>query len=150
MQPAPYFSDPDEAESAFYAAFEAADTDTMMSLWADDDTITCIHPGGSRLVGRAEILESWRQIFANPMRLRFRVSRRHALSDEGVAVHSVQEEIEIEGRAGVAAVVAATNVFVLTDSGWRLWMHHASNTLPPEAEAESTPQDDPGTRPTLH
>jgi len=148
MQSTPYFSDPDEAESAFYAAFEAADTDTMMSLWADDDTITCIHPGGSRLVGRADILESWRQIFANPMRLRFRVSQRHALSDEGVAVHSVQEEIEIEGRSGVAAVVAATNVFVLTDGGWRLWMHHASNTLTPEAE--SAPQDDPGTRPTLH
>jgi uncharacterized protein (TIGR02246 family) len=150
MQSAPYFSDPDEAESAFYAAFEAADTDTMMSLWADDDTITCIHPGGSRLVGRADILESWRQIFANPMRLRFRVSRRHALSDEGVAVHSVQEEIEIEGRSGVAAVVAATNVFVLTEGGWRLWMHHASNAQAAEGEVQTTPEDDPGPRPTLH
>ena len=150
MQPAPYFSDPDEAESAFYAAFEAADTDGMMNLWADDDTITCIHPGGTRLVGRAEISESWRQIFANPMRLRFRVSHRHALTDEGVAVHSVQEEIEIEGRNGVAAVVAATNVFVLTDGGWRLWMHHASNAQSAESEVESAPQEESGPRPTLH
>jgi hypothetical protein len=60
------------------------------------------------------------------------------------------EEIEIEGRGGVAAVVAATNVFVLTDGGWRLWMHHASNTLTPEGEAENAPQDDPGPRPTVH
>ena len=145
MTDAPRFSDPDEAEEAFYAAFETADLDGMMKLWADDDTITCVHPGGSRLVGREEIRESWRQIFQSQMRLNFRLTERHAITDRNIAVHSVLEEIEVSGQSGLTAVVASTNVFVLTNDGWRIWMHHASNAATSEEES-----DDAADKPTLH
>lgn len=147
MSPAPEFAGPDEVEDAFYAAFEAADLDAMMRLWADDETISCVHPGGSRLVGHDEIRESWRQIFASSMRLRFHLGERRTLTDDNLAVHSVQEEIEVSGQQNLRAVVAATNIYVLTDHGWRIWLHHASNAATESDEPEPD-GDDP--KPTLH
>lgn len=147
MSNAPEFAGPDEVEDAFYAAFEAADLDAMMRLWADDETISCVHPGGSRLVGHDEIRESWRQIFSGNMRLRFHLGERRTLTDDNLAVHSVQEEIEVSGQQNLRAVVAATNIYVLTDHGWRIWLHHASNAAVESDEPEAD-GDEP--KPTLH
>ena len=33
------------ANAAFYAAFSTGDFDGMKQMWADDDAISCIHPG---------------------------------------------------------------------------------------------------------
>ncbi len=144
MSDTPEFSGPDDVEDAFYAAFEAADLDAMMRLWADDETISCVHPGGNRLVGLADIRESWRQIFGSTMRLRFHLAERRTLTDENIAVHCVQEEIEVSGQQELRAIVAATNIYVLTDDGWRIWLHHASNASSEPEESE----DD--VKPTLH
>lgn len=141
------YDTPDRAEEAFYEAFEHRDLEAMMAVWADDDTIVCVHPGGERIVGRDAIAEAWRQIFLNGSRLEFQLLHCHALSDEGVVVHSVLEEIRVEGRPAFRATVAATNVFVLTDGGWRLWMHHGSNTSQ-ATESASDPATD--SKPTLH
>ena len=46
---------PAEVETAFYDALNRADVDALMKLWADDDEIVCIHPGGPRLHGRSGI-----------------------------------------------------------------------------------------------
>ncbi len=64
-----------------------------------------------------------------------------------MAVRSVVESISTPGNEGSAQRVAATNVYVLTDAGWRLAMHHAS---PPEV-LESPPEEDEDDEPhTLH
>ena len=52
-----------DAESAFYDAIARADINALMALWAEDDEIVCVHPGGGRLAGHAEIRASWEQIF---------------------------------------------------------------------------------------
>ena len=44
-----------EAEAAFYEAFEKADIDEMMAVWADDVDVVCVHPMGPRLEGRDAI-----------------------------------------------------------------------------------------------
>ena len=138
-------ADADEAEHAFYEAFEAADLEAMMALWADDDTITCTHPGGARLSGQEEVRESWRQIFASRVRLRFTLGSRHAIGDGGLVVHNVLEEITREGSDEPVALVVATNVFVETNAGWKIWMHHGSAiSTAPEGLAGETPT------PTLH
>ena len=36
-----------------------------MGLWSDDDEISCVHPGGQRLVGAAAIRASFEAMFAN-------------------------------------------------------------------------------------
>ena len=35
-----------------------------MAVWAEDEDIICVHPGGPRLRGQDQVRESWAQIFA--------------------------------------------------------------------------------------
>ena len=37
---------PDEVEAQFYEALQRGDIEQLMALWADDDEIVCVHPGG--------------------------------------------------------------------------------------------------------
>ena len=41
------FNTPEEAEVAFYKAIEQADVIAMMSVWADDEEVICVHPAAS-------------------------------------------------------------------------------------------------------
>ena len=123
------FTSPLDVSVAFYQAFEARDIDAMMSTWADDEEILCIHPGGPRLVGYDAVRSAWEQLFANDVGLKFRVDGMLALETVGLAMQSVIEEIhQTDGTARGIAV--ATNVFMRTPSGWRLVCHHASPAPP--------------------
>ena len=132
---------PAAAEAAFYEAFEAGDVEAMMAVWMDDDDIACVHPGSVRLSGRKEVREAWRQIFSGSTRLNFRIASLKSVEGPTLAVRSVYEQISVEGQSVAVNPVVATNVFVKTPRGWRLWMHHAS----PLAGAEDDPDDAPAT-----
>lgn len=145
---APVFTTPEEAEAAFYRAFENTDLDAMMAVWSPDDPgIVCIHPGGARLRGPDEIREAWKQIFEGGMPLAFRITDHAIVDRPGMRIHNVREEIRLRGKDAIAAVVFATNVFIERPGiGWRLWMHHGSNPAAgPDAAA-----DDDDAKPTLH
>ncbi len=112
-------------EAAFYAALARGELAAVMALWADDDAIVCNHPSGPRLIGRAAIEESFRQILARGG-LVIRPSRVHAVRTADMAVHSLIECITVRGPEGPQDVeVIATNVFVRSPMGWSLLMHHA-------------------------
>lgn len=131
----PIFTSPQDASLAFYQAFEARDIDAMMSIWAEDEEIVCIHPGGPRLVGYDAVRESWERIFAAETRLTFRLDQMVLIETVGLAMQSALEQIGIsEGAARGSAI--ATNVFMRTPSGWRIVCHHASEA-PPVAVAET-------------
>lgn len=142
---APTFGTPEDAENAFYRAFEATDLEAMMSVWADDDDVVCIHPSGQRLVGRVDVRESWRRIFGGGEKLTFRVTGRAMVERPDMRVHSVLEEISVAGSGRIAARVYVTNVYVRSASGWRMWMHHGS-----DSGAEPATMPDDGVPPTLH
>lgn len=137
------FDTSEAAEAAFYAAFETGDLEAMMAVWVDDESIVCVHPGSIRLSGPAEVRESWRQIFTGGRRLKFRTTDLRVTRSGETAVHSLYEYVSIAGVAGEGGPVIATNIYVATDKGWRLWMHHASTP----AMADDEPEDEP---PTLH
>jgi hypothetical protein len=40
----PIYTTPTDAALAFYQAFEAKDVDAMMTTWAEDEEIVCVHP----------------------------------------------------------------------------------------------------------
>ncbi len=54
------------AADAFYLAFANKDIDAMDALWAQKVALCCVHPGWPRLTEREAIIESWRNILANP------------------------------------------------------------------------------------
>ena len=119
-------STPDELEARFYEALRRADIEALMSVWADDDEIVCVHPGGPRVIGPAAIRASFEAIFANgpiPVQTE-QVHRLEALSG---AVHHLVERVALPGEAGArTAWVISTNVYAQTGQGWRLVAHHAS------------------------
>lgn len=125
-----------EVEAAFYDALNRADLDALMALWADDEEIVCIHPGGPRLIGHAAIREAWRAILEHGG-LHIRPSQLHETHNLMSSVHTV-----IEGTTaatGEPAHLLATNVYVKTPRGWRIVLHHAS-VAPGAAPAEAPGQ----------
>ena len=114
-----------DAEAAFYDAIARADIQALMALWAEDDDIVCVHPGGGRLIGHAAIRASWEAVFERgPVHIS--VSRLHETHNMLTAVHSIVEEIHrSEGRQPDLHIIA-TNVFLKTPQGWRIVIHHAS------------------------
>ena len=120
---------PDEVEAQFYEALQRGDIERLMSLWADDDEIVCVHPGGTRVVGAAAIRASFEAIFANGG-IPVRPEQVHRLAVLGAALHHLVERIEVRGEAGLqTGWVIATNLYLKTAQGWRLASHHASPGL---------------------
>lgn len=134
----------DETESAFYEALQRGDIDLLMSCWADDDDIVCIHPGGPRLLGAGAIRGAFEAMFSNGT-VRARPAHVHRVLALSSAVHSVVERVEVMLPDGVhQAVVLATNVYLKTPEGWRMVAHHASPGAAPDAQV------DVAQRPVLH
>ena len=114
------------AEAAFYEALTHSDLDAMMAVWSDEEEVVCIHPGGPRIVGLESIREVWRQMLSSDAQLKIDVTQAIVSSNAMVAMHSVFEDICIEGQSLRAPAIAATNVYMHGASGWRMVMHHAS------------------------
>ncbi len=138
QRPRKLFPTPDDAESAFYDAFERADLAAMMVVWAEGDDVVCVHPSGPRLVGFEAIRDGWMQIFTSGMRLSVRTGDTRRIDGPSVAVRTLIETITVPGPEGTTQLVNVTNVYVLTDNGWRLAVHHAT-----PAEATPTPGAEP-------
>ncbi len=132
-------SSPEEAEEAFYRAFERADIAEMMTVWAEQDGIVCVHPDGGRQAGVAQVRESWRRIFASGQRLKFRLSGNRAYAAGNVCVHSVFEHVTLSGEQRPATQLTATNIYLLTERGWRLFLHHASPLVASQSPGETPP-----------
>ncbi len=112
-----------EVEAAFYEALNRADIDALMLLWAGDEEIVCIHPGGPRLHGHAAIQASWEAIFERGG-LQIRPSQLHETHNLMSSVHTVVEGVT--ANAAEPAHLVATNVYMKTPQGWRIVLHHVS------------------------
>ena len=129
------FSSPEAAEEAFYRALQKGDLGLMMAVWDEDENISCVHPGGQRLEGRAAVRQSWERIFAHSPGMALHLSDESRYNDQGLTVHVVHEHIRLGKESQHQPPVIATNVYRLTGNGWRMVMHHASPTRvghPPE------------------
>jgi ketosteroid isomerase-like protein len=132
-------SSPDDIEVQFYEALQRGDIERLMGVWSDDDDISCVHPGGPRLVGAAAIRASFDAMFGNGTIDAYPEKVRR-LQSHACAVHSVLERVRVLGAEGMqTAWVVATNVYLKTAQGWRLVAHHASPgtaaTMPDGVEA---------------
>ncbi|UCH47387.1 MAG: nuclear transport factor 2 family protein [Betaproteobacteria bacterium] len=133
-----HFTTAEEAQQAFYQAIERADLAQMMAVWVEDDDIVCVHPGGPRHTGIDEIRESWRRIFARGPELKFDLLAERTVSGRMLSVHSVVERIAyLRGELPTASAIA-TNIFVRSDHGWQMLVHHAS-PIPDEQSGEDPP-----------
>lgn len=109
------------ANGSFYRAFAEGDFGAMDALWAEGDEVVCIHPGWPPVVGREDVMASWRGILANPPQ---------------PAVRPADERVYVMGDAAMVVCfetigeifLTATNTFLRQDGDWRLIHHHAGVT----------------------
>jgi ketosteroid isomerase-like protein len=120
------FATPEAAEQAFYEALEQADTARLLQVWADDEEVICIHPGGLRAVGHIAVHESWQQILkVGPLHIR--PLRPQMIKSMMCSVHMVVEQVTVHmDEATQYAYCYATNVYHKGPTGWRMVSHHAS------------------------
>ena len=129
----------DEVEAAFYEALQRGDIDALMTCWADDDEMFCVHPGGPRLVGPGAIRAAFEQMFGNGA-IHATPARVRKVESLASAVHNVLERIEVLTPDGPRhAYVLATNVYHKTAQGWRMVAHHASPGTPQAPDEASDP-----------
>ena len=124
------------ANDAFYLAFTNRDAAAMEAIWSDHPSVSCIHPGWQAVVGRRDVLDSWRAILggSNPPQVR-PLGARATLVGE-VAVVVCYEELESAER-----LLVATNVFAREDGTWKLLHHQAGpSPLQPEQMREADPE----------
>ena len=116
----------DDVEASFYEALQTADIELLMSCWADEDSILCIHPGGARLVGVAAIRTAFDELLSNGG-VSIQPQQVRKIETANTAVHSVVERIDVMTPQGPQQVwILATNVYHKTGLGWRMVAHHAS------------------------
>jgi len=122
----PGFSSPEAAEAAFYAAFEARSLDAMMAVWADDDSIACIHPLAAPLDSRAAVAAGWRSMFEAAGQFRVQVEVAHEMREANQVIRIVREYLFIGQETEARPPILATNVYRKDTDGWRMVLHHAS------------------------
>lgn len=116
-----------DAEAAFYEAFERADLALMLSVWADEEEVVCVHPDGARLTGYDQVSKSWADWFTGGRgKLHVHLSNQVYTQGMLLAVHNLHEHILVAGEPKARPPVIATNVYIRTSDGWRMLVHHAS------------------------
>ena len=116
---------PQQAELAFYQAFEQGDLAAMSALWENSDDIVCVHPMGEALRGTKAVHDAWRDILSVEAQMRFAVEEIHVTRVGPIAIHIVKEHIAVPGGKAVAPMMA-TNIYREGADGWRMILHHAS------------------------
>lgn len=126
------YATPQDAEDAFYDAFEDADLERMRSVWADDDSVTCIHPMSPAIMGQKAVMESWQYILGSDAKMGVTIRHGQWIEHGDLAIHILEQQVT-QGAAGQPPMppMVATNIYRRTDQGWRLLVHHASPPPPP-------------------
>ncbi|MGF1447536.1 MAG: nuclear transport factor 2 family protein [Pikeienuella sp.] len=106
---------------AFYLAMRQGDLAAMDALWSRAREVSCTHPGRPMLIGRVEIMDSWRAILGQGTAPEIRCVDPVACVFRGTAFVLCEERV-------MGARLLAINSFALEPRGniWRMIGHHAS------------------------
>ncbi|MBY8976295.1 nuclear transport factor 2 family protein [Rhodobacteraceae bacterium NNCM2] len=107
---------------AFYEAMRAGDIAAMDELWARKREVSCTHPSGPPIIGRAEVMESWRLIFGFSGPVQITESECSAIITGKTAMVLCREAVG-------STSMMASNTFQLEDGHWRMINHQASPFL---------------------
>lgn len=129
------------ANDAFYRAFVSADPLRMDLSWAGHPGDACIHPGAEAIIGPINVQSSWRRMFASGERLAMRITDVQVERYGTVAKVHLVENVRNADSEQVVARVACTNLFVQTEDGWRITLHHGS-LIADDHEPELEPDPD--------
>jgi len=129
-----------KANEAFYNAFESLDIKEMEKVWLKEKYVQCIHPGWRSLTGSEDVIDSWRQIFANTKEMHFLLTDVKVQVRESLAWVTLYENINSSvGQETSSGVILSTNIFEKRQDQWYIIHHHGGPTMsPPETDPQST------------
>jgi len=117
--------------AAFYAAIADGDLKAMDEIWARDEPVLCIHPGGPPLQGRIAVMASWSELFAGaPPPISY--SSDSVSLVRGLAFVSCLEHLG-------DTVLSASNILVWEAGAWRIVQHTAGILSSATAAADLKP-----------
>jgi hypothetical protein len=125
------------ANEAFYQAFAEGDAEAMDALWAEDVAVSCVHPGWNSLIGREDVMESWRAILSHPEAPAVMAFNARVQLFTPVAPMALVTCNEVIGEN----LLAASNLFVHEHGVWRLCHHHSGPSAEPPEVEEAEPGD---------
>ena len=102
---------PEDVEAQFYEALREADLDKLMALWADDDEVFCVHPGGPRVVGPLAIRTAFEAMFASSGRIHAQPERVRRVLSIDSAVGCARRPGAVSRRSSTFSMPAAALPF---------------------------------------
>ncbi|MEA3413689.1 MAG: nuclear transport factor 2 family protein [Pseudomonadota bacterium] len=134
------FETAQDAEDAFYDAFEEGSIDAMMAAWAARDDIVCIQPMRHQAIGRQAVRDAWQEVFSSDARLEVEVHHQHWAESDDCAIHIVHEQLTMNGDTrNRPPPIVATNLYRNYGDGWLMVLHHASPPPPPPGMVQGMP-----------
>ncbi len=121
------------ANEIFYVAFSSRDMEAMENIWARDTQPTCVHPGWQPLVGRRQVIESWRNILEGGEAPNVTCSGARAFRAGEAAYVTCTEHL-------ARSTLIATNIFLREAGQWKIIHHQAGAVLAPRPTAPTTLQ----------
>ncbi len=107
-----------DANDAFYRAMREGNLDAMEALWARGRAVSCTHPSGPAIFGRAAVMASWRAILGHqPPEIR--------PADPQAIVTGRTAMVLCRERIGPVELMAS-NAWVREDGAWRMVNHQAA------------------------
>lgn len=139
LRKTPVILDANDIEQQYYECLRNADLNGLMRLWADEDDVSCVHPGQPRLLGVGAIRASFEHLLGQGG-LRIVPTCIKSVQTVDACVHNIIEQV-INRDNEVQGFAIATNVYIKTAAGWRMVAHHASPATAQDAqEAMSLPR----------
>ena len=118
------------ANQVFYEAFESLDVGRMDRIWAQQEYVTCIHPGWTLRVGWPAVRDSWVLIFNNTFSMKFELTEIQIQVAGDVAWVICTENIaNRQGERSQESRVLATNLYEKTGDSWKIIHHHGSPVM---------------------
>jgi ketosteroid isomerase-like protein len=118
------------ANQDFYEAFESLDVGRMDRIWAQQEYVTCIHPGWTLRVGWPAVRDSWVLIFNNTFSMKFELTEIQIQVAGDVAWVICTENIASrQGERSQDSRVLATNLYEKTGDAWKIIHHHGSPVM---------------------
>jgi len=118
------------ANQDFYQAFESLDIGRMDRIWAQQEYVTCIHPGWTLRIGWPAVRDSWVLIFNNTFSMKFDLTEIQVQVAGDVAWVICTENITSrQGETTQESRVLATNLYERVGEQWKIIHHHGSPVM---------------------
>ncbi|HKW86558.1 MAG TPA: nuclear transport factor 2 family protein [Nitrospiraceae bacterium] len=118
------------ANQEFYQAFESLDIARMDWIWAQQEYVTCIHPGWTLRIGWPAVRDSWVLIFNNTFSMKFDLTEIQVQVAGDIAWVICTENITSrQGDTTQESRVLATNLYERVGDQWKIIHHHGSPVM---------------------